>query len=239
MIDFSAPLTAKKEKKSRLAVVEAPPPALASPLDVEAVKSGLIKYDLAIDEMVSKSQTIAVIDEASNIKAIELAGGSKKLNKAIEDYRKELVQPALDYQRSVNNLCKHYQDRLTAIERDVKAKCGQYQQRVELERLKAQEAVRKAQEELQRKIAAEAKAANVEPPPIVAPVVPEAPKTVRTEKGSMTFKEVWKFEVTTVQEVPLEYKVVDERLIRQAVASGIRQIAGVRIWSEKEASIRT
>jgi hypothetical protein len=240
-IDFTSPLNPKKEPKKRnLSVAEAPAtiPAQATPLDVEAVKKGLVKYDLAIDEMVSKSQGIAVIDEATNVMAIELAGGAKRINKTIEDYRKELVQPALDYQRSVNNLCKHYQDRLTAIERDVKAKCGQYQQRVELERRKAQEAARKAQEELQRQIAAEAKAANVEPPPIVAPVVPEAPKTVRTEQGSMTFKEVWKFEVTTPLEVPRDYLIVDERLIRQAVAAGVRNIPGVRIYSEKEASIR-
>jgi hypothetical protein len=243
MIDFSAPLKKQRgrPKKENLPVVEisTPFPTVADPLDVEAVKKGLIKYDLAIDEMVDQSQGIAVIDEASNVMAIELAGGAKKLNKTIEDYRKELVQPALDYQRSVNNLCKHYQDRLTTIEREVKAKCGQYQQRVELERRKAQEIIRKAQEEAQRQIAAEAKAANVEPPPIVAPVVPEAPKTVRTEQGSMTFKEVWKFEVTGTLEVPREYLIVDERLIRQAVASGVRNIPGVRIYSEKEASIRT
>jgi hypothetical protein len=238
-IDFAAPLKPKKERKLKVAVVEAPMPAQINPLDVEAVKRGLIQYDLAIDGMVAESQKIIVIDEASNVMAIELGGGAKKLNKTIEDYRKELVQPALDYQRSVNNLCKHYQDRLSTIEWDIKGKCSQYQQRVELERRKAQEAVRKAQEELQRQIAAEAKAANVEPPPIVTPVVPEAPKTVRTEQGSMTFKEVWKFEVTGTLDVPREYLIVDERLIRQAVASGIRQIAGVRIWSEKEASIRT
>ena len=235
-IDFSKPLA--KKPRGKLAVVEASPPAL-NPFDVETVKRGLIQYDLAIDGMVAESQKIIVTDEASNVMAIELAGGAKKLNKTIEDYRKELVQPALDYQRSVNNLCKHYQDRLTTIERDVKSKCGQYQQRVELERRKAQEAVRIAQEKLQRQIEAEARAANVEPPPIVAPVVPESPKTVRTEQGSMTFKDVWKFEITAAQEVPREFLVVDERLIRQAVASGIRQIAGVRIWSEKEASIRT
>lgn len=240
MIDFSAPLAKpKKERKPKAVIVEAPPPATAGPFDVEAVKRGLIQYDLAIDGMVAESQKIIVKDEATSVMAIELAGGAKKLNKTIEDYRKELVQPALDFQRSVNNLCKHYQDRLTTIERDVKAKCSQYQQRVELERRKAQEAARKAQEELQRQIAAEAKAANVEPPPIVAPVVPEAPKTVRTEQGSMTFKEVWKFEVTAAPDVPRAYLAVDEKLIRQAVASGIRHIPGVRIWSEKEASIRT
>lgn len=213
--------------------------AVIAPLDLEAVKRGLIKYDSAIDIMVAESRQIIVTDEASNIKAIELAGGAKKINKAIEDKRKEWVQPALDFQRSINNLCKHYQDRLSTIERDAKGKCGQYQQRVELERRKAQEAARIAQEELQKKIAAEAKAANVEPPPITAPVVPEVPKTVRTEKGSMTFKEVWKFEITAAKEVPRDFLIVDERAIRQAIAAGVRQIVGVRIYSEKEASIRT
>lgn len=232
-INFTAPLEYPEPPPT-----ESPPPAVTA-FDLATVKLALVKYDQAIDGMVTESQQIAVTDEASNIKAIEIAGGAKKINKAIEDKRKEWVQPALDFQRSINNLCKHYQDRLSTIERGAKQKCSQYQQRVELERRKAQEAARIAQEELQRKIEAEAKAANVEPPPVIAPVVPEAPKTVRTEKGSMTFKVVWKFEVVDTGSIPREFLAVDERSIRQAVAAGMRNIPGVRIWSEKEASIRT
>lgn len=231
-LDFAAAL--KEEPEPQLQ--EAPPPASFG--DVESVKRGLSKYDAMIDQMVEQGKNLTVNDEASNVAAIELAGDSKKLNKAIEDFRKNSVQPALEYQRAINNLCKHYQDRLSVIERDAKTKCGQYQAKVELERRKAQEAARKAQEELQKKIEAEAKAANVEPPPVVAPVIPEAPKTVRTEKGSMTFKEVWKFEVVNAVEVPREYLVVSDSLIREAVKNGIRQIPGVNIYSEKEASIR-
>lgn len=48
-------------------------------------------------------------------------------------------------------------------------------------------------------------------------------------KGS---KKVWKFQVEEAGLVPREYLMVDERLIRQAIAGGVREIPGVRVYED-------
>lgn len=232
-MDFAVVLDEAREPE----VMGIPEPQ--NPLELAPIKRRLAKYDLEIDGMVADAQALEVKDEVSNVRAVELAGDIKKLNKAIEALRTDFKKPALDYGRAVDNLAKHYQDRLNTSERVLKQKAGQYQAKVELERRKAQEEVRKAAEEAQKRIDSEAKAAGVESVKIETPIVPEAPKATRTEKGTMTFKEVWKFKVSNPQEVPRDYLMVDESAIRKAVQAGMRNIPGVEIYSEKEAVLRT
>jgi hypothetical protein len=73
---------------------------------------------------------------------------------------------------------------------------------------------------------------------VEAPFIPQSSGPVRTAEGTASIKKVWKFEVTDAQAVPREYLVVDERAIRQAVAAGVRAIAGVNIFEESQVAIR-
>lgn len=89
--------------------------------------------------------------------------------------------------------------------------------------------------------AEEEKAAVVADMPTVkveAPVIPQDTGPVRTAAGTASTKLVWKFEITDPNAVPREFLVVDEKAIRQAVAAGVRQIAGVNIYSENQVAIR-
>jgi hypothetical protein len=49
---------------------------------------------------------------------------------------------------------------------------------------------------------------------------------------------VWKFEITDAVAVPREYLSVDEVLVREAIRSGVREIAGVRIYQEEQLRVR-
>lgn len=51
-------------------------------------------------------------------------------------------------------------------------------------------------------------------------------------------REVWKFEVTDDLAVPREFLAVDESAIGRAVRGGVREIKGVRIFSEKTMGVR-
>ena len=73
---------------------------------------------------------------------------------------------------------------------------------------------------------------------VEAPFIPQATGPVRTADGTASVKKVWKFAVTDAQAVPREYMVVDERAIRQAVAQGVRTIAGVNIFEDSQVAIR-
>ncbi len=239
-IDFSAAL-----KPQALPVAEPPlepqvlDPQLPAIVGMALVRGSLAAHEARISKMLEEAQAWEITDDLSLGHAVEMASEAKKLNKEIEVARTGFVQPALEYQRGVTNLAKGYQDRLATIEFDLKRKITGYQTKVELERLKQQEAARKASEELQKKINKEAKKAGVEAPLVAAPVIPPAPTTTRTEKGTMSFREVWKFEVTEPKKVPRDYLEISDILIRNAVKAGVREIPGVRIYSEKVAALRT
>jgi len=214
-------------------------PAVKGMASIDAVRAALSLYDAPLAEMVESAAALEVKDGPSQITAVEMAGQVKKLDKAIEKARKSFVDPANEYVRAVNGLAKSYQGQFQEIERDLKNKITQYQFKAELERRKAEELARKAAAEVQKKLDAEAKAAHVEPVKVVAPVVPEPPKVVRTAEGSASQRKTWTFEVTTPAEVPREYLMVDERLIRDAVKNGVRTIPGVNIYEKTETVIRS
>ncbi|GAI97783.1 unnamed protein product [marine sediment metagenome] len=72
--------------------------------------------------------------------------------------------------------------------------------------------------------------------PVVIPDQPQ--RTVQADTGSATVKKVWTFQVEDSALVPEQYKVVDERKIRAAVASGIREIPGVKIFLSPQVAVR-
>lgn len=76
-------------------------------------------------------------------------------------------------------------------------------------------------------------------PMVVAPVVQDAPKITRTESGSASQRKGWTFEVVDAALVPDEFKVVDEKKIRDAVKMGARSIAGVRIYEDSKTVFRS
>jgi hypothetical protein len=51
-------------------------------------------------------------------------------------------------------------------------------------------------------------------------------------------RKVWKFDVLDDELVPRDYLVVDESLIRKAMAAGVREIPGVRIYQDEQVTIR-
>ena len=61
----------------------------------------------------------------------------------------------------------------------------------------------------------------------------EAPKIVRASSGSISYRNVAKFEIVDTDKLPAKYLIPDEKKIRATVNAGTKSIAGVRIWTEK------
>jgi hypothetical protein len=91
---------------------------------------------------------------------------------------------------------------------------------------------------LQKTIEDETAAAQAPAPEVVAPVIPEAQTTVRTEAGSSFQKRPWKHEIVDESLIPRKYLAVNETLIRRDIAAGIREIPGVKIFQETQISYR-
>lgn len=215
-----------------------PSQAAPSVPTVAIIKSELAKYDEQIDRLAVEASAIQVRDDQTVGQAVELAAGAKKLAKALEDRRKAVIADPDDFVRSVNRLVKSYRDRLDRIEADCKRAIGGYQARVEMERRKAQQLADEAARQAQDRINAEAQAHHVEPVQVAAPIVPTAPTVTRTEAGTGYTKRAWTFEVESEADVPREFCTPDPAKLRNAVASGIREIPGVKIFEKDTVVIR-
>jgi hypothetical protein len=206
--------------------------------DLTPIRTALAPYEAQINNMADTAAVVQVMDDKTNILAVEMASQAKRLNNAIEKSRKEFVDPANQFVKAVNNLAKNYQGKLQAIEGGLKSKISGYQTKLEMERRKREEAERKARLELQKKIEAEAALLNIEAPVMAPAVVPEVVKVIRTEAGTASQRKEWRFEVTDESQVPREYMAVDLGKIRQAVKAGIREIRGIRIFEESVTTLR-
>lgn len=75
--------------------------------------------------------------------------------------------------------------------------------------------------------------------PVVRVHVPEAPRVFESTRGQAVMKKRWAYEVTAVDLLPDQYvtKEPNRGLLKLAVASGVREIPGVRIFQEDDLSI--
>jgi hypothetical protein len=215
-------------------------PALADPFDVAPVKKKLEPFKLALDDMAKVALAHMVTDEDSNKLAVEMAKQLQDLGGDIETLRKETVDAPNAYVKQVNGLCKAFTD--GPIKQGLghlKRQAGDYQYR----RLMAQrEAEKKAQDEarkLQKKLDKEAAKKGIEAPVVAAPVMPKESSVTRTESGASSHvRKAWKHEVIDATLVPREFCLPVDKLIRQAVVGGLREIPGVRIYEEAQAIIK-
>jgi len=68
----------------------------------------------------------------------------------------------------------------------------------------------------------------------VAPIIPKVNTKVKTDDGTITMRDNWKYEVLDEAAVPTMYKVeiINHVILKASVSSGSREIAGVRIYND-------
>lgn len=141
----------------------------AKMLSLEAAKPAFTAHVAAVEKMVADARALIVKDDGSLKFAVALGGEAKKIARALEAKASEVTEEASSYVKAVNGFVKLFTERLVSntkktnadcIEAVLKKKIGDYQVVLELERRAREEAARRAQEELQAKLRAEAEEAN-------------------------------------------------------------------------------
>lgn len=244
-------------------------PAVQGQLDISVVMDTIKSRFLPrVQEMEDAAKAIQITDEATFSMAIAMGGQTKDLSKSLEKARKAIIEEPDTFVRSVNKAVKTFKDKLDAIEITIKGKINAHQIKLEAERREAerkaqeearklaeeQERARKAQEAERLRIIAEqeaaAKAANVHPPPPPPPVEEVAPVVVvpviprknvqRADTGaSVHLRKEWTHELEDISKVPLEYLLLNEQKVRQAIKLGIRNIPGVKIFENETTVLRS
>jgi len=234
-IDFS------KTKKARAKKDEEPPesylPVVRPTADI--ARAGLLKFENEIVLMTAKAELITIENDETLDEAVELGTGAAKLIKIIEHQFEEIIAAPKEFVKKITNFKKTFTLPLFAIKEGMGIKVNQYRTKQELNLRQQEEEARKATEELQRKINADAEKAGVEPPRVPDIVIPKAETITRVESGSSFQRKDWVFEMEDENLLPREYLMVNDQAIRAAIKAGIRKIPGVRIFEKSSTTFRT
>lgn len=178
---------------------------------------------------------ITVSDDESNAAASDVVVNLAKTAKVFEDLRKFYTDPLEQAKKGIIAVFKNLGQEPAVQEDRLRKGIGAYYQTKENKR-RADEAQRVADEqERQKKARALGRSA---PAPIASAPVQEIQRQTVTENGSAGVSLYWGFDIVTPSAVPAQYKVVDEKLIRQAVANGARDIPGVLISERPRVAVR-
>jgi len=180
-----------------------------------------------------QAESLVIKTEADVSTATDFLARLKTKYDGAETMRTFFVKPLNDQVKNINLMFKGQTDPLDKAIRTVKAAISTYtlEQEAEAQRKEAIAQARRDKANAAREEAGKSL--------ILDPVksVERAAPTVATAAGRTTTKKVWKFEVIKASEVPREYCEPVDKLIRNAVNAGARDIKGVRIYEDVQVSI--
>jgi len=217
----------------------------------------LIKADIAmqqfsvvqekIKELADKCEQVQVTDDVTLEEGRQLAVIGRKLEKLIEDRRKELTKPYDDEKKKimdfvkqlvagVNNAVEGLRGRILVYEREMER-----QRQEKLRQLQAE--IKAKEEEAQRKLREAAKNQSVdesiEAARLNEELMLDAQREVDFAKAkSSNIRMVWTFEVTNLNEIPREFLVLNETAVRNAIKAGTREIPGINIFQTEQLNLR-
>lgn len=168
--------------------------------------------------------TIADVDNASSfLKEI------KDMEKIVEDKRLTFTKPLNESLKNINDTFKKMKEPLEQA-RDLLTKKILTWKRIEAERVAQEQAayrkIQEAEAELRR---LQDKPEIIEEPITIAPVV--------NKIGNMQTIKRWKYEVTSFEEVPDVFKIIENVRVIEAIRSGVRDIPGIKIYQEESLAI--
>ena len=192
------------------------------------------------NRVVAAANAIIVADETGLQEATDILSWIAKAKKQVETKRRFFVKPLQEQVSSINNLFMDYKAPLDKADKTLRNKILTYRREQEHLRQEEEKRLHKLQEKEQKRLERQAQKKNAPPPPppVAGPAVESQAKTIRSEMGSVSAREVWDFDIVDVDKIPKEFMIPNEKAIRAAVKAGIRSISGVRIFQREELSVR-
>ena len=86
----------------------------------------LLKLEKNVNHIEATAENFAVANRNSAKTALEMACQSRKLGKRLEELRKEIVRPHIDFQKALKKLVDGYTDKLESIEGSLVKKLSDY-----------------------------------------------------------------------------------------------------------------
>jgi hypothetical protein len=225
----------KKEQTTDLAVRPDQPPTITLP----SFNIQLLGWADKIQQYEEDTKNIVIASPEQEGHAIDIGKAVKQLRDEAEDLRKQTVSPAKQMLKNIDLMFSTVTDRADASIRIIKEKILSFRENEERKRVVAQ---LKAEEEYAKKLAeaekkAEKSGKEVKMPPPPLPPQADVSNQIAGKDSAGQVKKVWTFEIEDERDIPREYMTPDEKAIKQAISSGVRKIAGIKIYQKSNIAI--
>lgn len=221
------------------------------PADVELLRRLVVQLE-EVESILSRPLPKVIEGAGQQAQLVALIGRAYVVEKEVERIRKDKVAPLNNIVKGINDLFKNAMAEL--LEKYGKGglaeRLDDTYRRMEAQRLQRErdEALRKQTQAAALEAAAMARAQNAPDAETYKNAIWEAEEAsiaqahaealapmaqsrgVKTAEGKVIYHKVWKVEVEDAAQVPRQYLVVDESLLKAAVASGVREIPGCNIF---------
>lgn len=203
-------------------------------IDAEKAEAGiaLVKQQSLglVAELTSAFPGTEITGESDLTLASECLTRITKHLKEWEQKRTEIVQPANNFVRSINQMWARLVDPVKSEEARL---------RMMMSTFRAKESQRRQQEyEQGLKEVKEVFPGGSPIPEVVAPIPVDSLKHVVTQNGTVHYTNVRKWEIQDIALIPREYFILDESKISKLVKAGIEAIPGIRIFTEQVPVVR-
>lgn len=192
-------------------------------------------------EQARELAALPITDQKTYDLAADTLRECKRRQKQIEGIFAPLVKQANDTVKSIRDEMKKHLEPILAIDAELRRTTAAYivgQERIrreeEARRLREAEVERKRLEAERQEEAVFLAECGLDEP-VQAPVFVAAAPVPEIGKSGISFRDVWKFEITDISIIPREYMIPNEKQIGE-VAKALKQLAnipGVRVYSEK------
>ena len=203
----------------------------------------LSQFDAARDkikQVAEQCKNIIVTDQGSLDTAKNLAKDASKIEKIIDEKRKEITKPILDEKKRIDDFAKDLTTELNNSLKGLRAQILSFEQeqdrirrdelrRIEEERIRKEEELRKAVEE-NKEVTSEQVHELQE--------IKQQQVVMQSEPASSSIRKVWDWVLADIKQVPIEYLTVDPVKVKQAVANGAREIPGISIFQKDQLYLR-
>lgn len=212
-----------------------------SPITVTYPGAALIRIDPANDPtaiaLYNEAVRLREYAETRIVQSVEdIAGATNdlsmvsKLKKAIEEKRKEYVDPINAHLRAVNEAFKRLVAPLDDADSLTRGKIMTFK-REEAKRAAEVAEINRLRLEATRREAALYEGEIAELTQLIPEVAP-VPARVQADIATLGTSKVWKWELVDFYKVPDEYKTIDAAKVGKVVRAGVREIPGIRIYCE-------
>lgn len=164
-----------------------------------------------IEKALDESSMIVIVTESDVATAANYIANFKKIEKKIESFRKELVQPLMDKKAEIDSFFKSIPARFEDELKRLNSEVLEFKRKVEVEaRKKAEEERRRLEEEALQNAIKEGR----DEPAIIPEIIPQVKKVSEMNAAKVHTRKTKTITIINESLIPREYLIPDEQKIR-------------------------